>query len=136
MCSATPASVSAWGGPWVAPRRRLSADSRLSRRLRFQALEELPALWGLANPALQLIKALRADRTASVPATGGLHHLEPWVPDLVRAERSWGRLLELTLAPCFTCPRALGSSSSLAEESINDGRSRVGSLRAAGGMSG
>lgn len=26
-------------------------------------------------------------------SSGGLHHVELWVPDLVRVERSWGRLL-------------------------------------------
>jgi catechol 2,3-dioxygenase-like lactoylglutathione lyase family enzyme len=60
----------------------------------FRALEEFPALWRPANPALQLIKALRSDRSASMPAAGGLHHLELWVPDLGRAEDSWGWLLE------------------------------------------
>ncbi len=28
------------------------------------------------------------------PAAGGLHHVELWVPDLDRARRSWGWLLE------------------------------------------
>jgi len=60
----------------------------------FRPLEELPTLWGPANPALQLVKALGADRSSSVAATGGLHHLELWVPDLGRAEHSWGWLLE------------------------------------------
>jgi GNAT superfamily N-acetyltransferase len=60
----------------------------------FRPLEELPTLWGPASPALQLIKALRADRSPSVAVTGDLHHLELWVPDLGRAEHSWGLLLE------------------------------------------
>lgn len=60
----------------------------------FALLEEFPSLGGSANPALQLIKALRADRGGSGPATGGLHHLELWVPNLARAVASWGWLLE------------------------------------------
>ncbi|WP_369267388.1 VOC family protein [Streptomyces harbinensis] len=30
----------------------------------------------------------------STPPTGTLHHVEIWVPDLTRATREWGRLLE------------------------------------------
>jgi hypothetical protein len=28
-----------------------------------------------------------------VPTTGGLHHIERWVPDLTRGRRQWGWLL-------------------------------------------
>ncbi len=59
----------------------------------FRPLEEFPALWDPANPALQLVKALRATTSPSMPAAGGLHHLELWVPDLDRAADSWGWLL-------------------------------------------
>ena len=38
-----------------------------------------------------------------MPRSGPLHHVELWVPDLARAERSWGWLLTaLGAVPCRT----------------------------------
>lgn len=59
----------------------------------FRPLEELPTLWGPDSPALQLVKTLRWEPIPAGAATGRLHHLELWVPDLDRAAGSWGWLL-------------------------------------------